>query len=146
MLHPFDTHFWLAKLTDGQWISAEDYSSADPIFARAVKVRIEPLSMASIQAILEAEIPPGYTTFLRTDIHRDLADLENIAKLGYIMALERGLFPDRGTLNLSELPLEDGFRAELCCWNGDVAFDSSSNFRYEINNVAGIDIYKFIMK
>ena len=102
--------------------------------------------MASIQAILEAEIPPGYTTFLRTDIHRDLADSENIAKLGYIMALERGLFPDRGTLNLSELPLEDGFRAELCCWNGDVTFDSSSNFRYEINNVAGIDIYKFIMK
>ena len=144
IIHCYDTHFWLAKLPDGSWISAEDHSSADLIFAQATRIRIEPISLASIQAILDAEVPEGYTAFLRTDIHRDMANIEAVAKLGYIMGMERGYFPDRGSLNLSELPLKDGFRAELCCWDGRVQFESSPNFKFEIDNSKGVDVYKFI--
>jgi len=161
MLHPYDTHFWLARLQDGSWISAEDHSSADLIFAQATRIRIEPISLASIQAILEAEVPPGYTAFLRTDIHQDI-QINQIAKLGYVMSLEKGVWPEPGRVAIggfawregqeamiweaSQLPLIDGFRAELCCWNGNVEFESSPNFSFNVSQENGIDIYKFMKR
>ena len=42
------------------------------------------------------------------------------------------------------LPIKDGFRAELCCWDGQVAFESSPNFTFETLQEDGRDLYKFI--
>lgn len=136
---------WLARLPDGRWISAEDHASYEPVFQTAKRIRIEPISAASIQAVLEAEVLEGYTAFLRTDIHQDV-NSGQIAKLGYIMALERGHRNEPGKVALSELPMIDGFRAELCCWNGQVDFESSPNFSYEVNHEGGKDIYKFFRR
>jgi hypothetical protein len=144
MIHPYDTHFWMAKAPGG-WISAEDHASYEPIFQTATKIRIEPLSLQSIQAVLEAEVPAGYTAFLRTDIHQDVQS-NRIARLGYIMAMERGTWPEPGKVALSELPIGDGFRAELCCWNGQVDFVSSPNFSYEVSKENGQDIYRFMKR
>ena len=141
MIHDYDSHAWIARLPDSSWISAEEHSSADPIFATANRVRIEPLHQDTVQAILDAEIPPGYTAFLRTDLHVEMGG--KLAKLGYIMAVERGKYPDAATHSLDSLPLIDGFRAELCCWNGEVEFEGKG-FGYHIFSEDGIDIYKFI--
>lgn len=140
MIHFFDTHMWLARLPGGNWIGAGEHTSNEAIFQTATRVRVEPLSLQSIQAILECEIPEGYTIFLRTDVHKDMAG--NIHRLGYIMALERGKWENPGGVALSEIPLIDGFRAELCCWNGQVEFESS-NFSYQISTEMGNDLYKF---
>jgi len=142
MIHDYDTHFWIAKTPDG-WISAEDHASYEPIFQQATRVRIEPLSAATVRAILEADVPEGYTAFLRTDIHQDVAT-NQIARLGYIMALERGYWKEPGKVALSDLPLVDGFRAELCCWNGQVDFESSANFSYIVVREDDMDLYKFM--
>jgi hypothetical protein len=143
IIHTWDTHAWSARLPDGSWISAYDYSSNDPIFQQATRIRIEPIDTGGVQAILDCAIPEGYTAFLRTDIHRDMAS-EEIAKLGYIMALEKGTWPDPGIISLDSVPLVDGFRAELQTWDGCIDFISSSNFSYEIETIMGIDVYKFI--
>jgi hypothetical protein len=142
MIHDYDTHFWIAKTPDG-WISAEDHASHEPIFQQAKRIRIEPLSAATVRAILEADVPDGYTAFLRTDIHQDIAT-NQIARLGYIMALERGRWEEPGKIALSDLPLVDGFRAELCCWNGQVDFESSANFSYKVVREDDMDLYKFM--
>ena len=156
MIHEYDTHFWLAKTPAG-WISAEDHFSYEPIFQQASRIRIEPLHQAAIQAILEAMVPAGYTAFLRTDIHQDI-ESNKVARLGYIMALERGIWPEPGKVAIGGfgldaqgqalawdgLPIKDGFRAELCCWNGQVAFESSPNFSFETLQEDGRDLYKFI--
>lgn len=156
MIHLYDSHFWLAKLPDGSWISAEDHASWEQIFQTAKRIRIEPLSLQSIQAVLDCKVLPGYTAFLRTDIHRDMAT-NRIARLGYVLALERGSWADPGGLAIGGfridetcravawdgLPILDGFRAELCCWNGVVLFDSSNNFEYSITKDGIIDVYKF---
>lgn len=141
MIHPYDTHFWLAKLANGKWISAEDHCSADPIFSEAVLVRIEPISPASIQAVLESPIPEGYSAFLRTDPVIDIVK-GTLAGVCYIMSLERGKFERPGHMALSQLPLKDGFRAELKM-NGEVDFKSSPNFSYEVLHENNIDVYKF---
>ena len=156
MIHEYDTHFWLAK-TPGGWISAEDHFSYEPIFQQANKIRIEPLHQAAVQAILDAAVPSGYTAFLRTDIHQEV-ESNKVARLGYIMALERGSWPDPGKVALGGfaldgggnatdwegLAIKDGFRAELCCWNGQVAFESSPDFTFELSQEDGRDLYKFI--
>lgn len=156
MIHEYDTHFWLAKTPAG-WISAEDHFSYEPIFQQASRIRIEPLHQAAIQAILEAMVPAGYTAFLRTDIHQDI-ESNKVARLGYIMALERGTWQDPGKVAIGGfeldaqghatswegLPIKDGFRAELCCWNGQIAFDASPNFSFKFSQEDGRDLYKFI--
>jgi hypothetical protein len=38
----------------------------------------------------------------------------------------------------------DGFRAELCCWNGQVDFESSANFSYKVVREDDMDLYKFM--
>jgi hypothetical protein len=141
LLHSYDTCIWFAKTPDG-WISAQDHCSADPDFAKATRIRIEPLYDTSIQAILDAVVPEGYTAFLRTDIHQAMDG--TIDKVGYILALEKGKFEDRGYLDLSNLPIVDGFRAELQTWDGYIEFESSHNFVYKIYNEHGIDVYKFV--
>ena len=155
MIHDFDTHYWLARIPDG-WISAEDHASYEPAFQRADKIRIEPLSLQSIQAILCCDVPPGYVAFLRTDIHQDV-ETGKIARLGYILAIERGEWQDPGKVAIGGfqmdgadklttwdgLPIIDGFRAELCTWNGQVAFESSHNFSFDVSHENGIDMYKF---
>jgi len=152
MIHDWDTHDWLARLPDETWISAEDHSSADPCFAEATRIRIEPLHQATVQAILDAEVPPGYTAFLRTDLHVDMGG--KLAKLGYILAIEKGQWDKPGYLPIggfeegiwTGLPILDGFRAELQTWNGEVAFESSSNFSYEATHENELDVYKFVMR
>jgi hypothetical protein len=141
MLHSFDTHIWFAKTPDG-WISAQDHCSADSEFSKASRIRIEPLYDTSIQAILDTAIPDDYTAFLRTDIHQAMDG--TIDKLGYILALEKGKFENRGYLDLSSLPILDGFRAELQTWDGGIDFQSSPNFFYKIYEENGIDVYKFV--
>jgi hypothetical protein len=157
-IHDYDTHFWLAK-TPVEWISAEDHYSYEPIFQQASRIRIEPLHLAAIQAVLDACIPAGYTAFLRTDIHQDV-ESNKIARLGYIMALECGGWPEPGKVAIGGfgldaqgqatawdgLPIKDGFRAELCCWNGQVAFESSPNFTFDHSNENRVDIYKFLTR
>jgi hypothetical protein len=157
MIHEYDSHYWIARTPDG-WISAQDHYSYDPIFLKATKIRIDPISDLSIQAALEAEVPPGYTAFLRTDLHRNLQG--DLIRLGYIMAMERGDWPDPGKISIggfelddmaqptawAGLPIIDGFRAELCTWNGQVAFESSSNFSYSYSFKDRRDLYKFERK
>lgn len=145
MIHDFDTHIWRAQILHGPWVSAEDHYSYEPIFQEATKIRIEPISLESVQAVLQTEIPDGYTPFLRTDIHQDVTTGQ-IARLGYIMALERGEWPEPGKVALSDLPLIDGFRAELQAWDGKVDFESSLNFSYEVNHEGELDIYKFLKR
>jgi hypothetical protein len=159
MIHDWDTHYWLARTPDG-WISAEDHSSLDPEFQTARRVRIEPLSpLQSIQAIIDAVIPPGYTAFLRTDIHRDMASGQ-IVRLGYVLVVEKGSWPDPGKMAIGGflldkdyqattwegLPLVDGFRSELCTWNGQVAFEASPNFGFERSIEGSCDLYKFDLR
>jgi hypothetical protein len=144
MIHPYDTHEWQALC--GQWITAKDHCSVEPIFQQATKIRIVPLYLEAVQAILQAEVPDGYTAFLRTDIHRDMACSEKVAKLGYILALERGEWPDPGSIPLDSIPLVDGFRAELCCWDGNVLFESSPDFYHKSVSQNGLDLYKFIKR
>ncbi len=157
-IHDYDSHFWLAKTPAG-WISAEDHYSYEPIFQRASRIRIEPLHLAAIQAVLDAAIPAGYTAFLRTDIHQDV-ESNKIARLGYIMALERGSWPEPGKVAIGSyaldpgghatdwegLPIKDGFRAELCGWNGQIAFDASPDFIFDYSKENGVDIYKFLKR
>jgi len=158
MIHDYDTHFWLAKTPVG-WISAEDHASYEPIFAQANRIRIEPLSLLqSIQAVLDADVPHGYAAFLRTDLHRNLQG--DLIKLGYILAVEKGEWPEAGRMPIGGFLLDaqaqagawdglaiiDGFRAELCCWNGQVAFESSPNFSFDCSIENGVDIYKFVRK
>ncbi len=154
MINDYDSHYWIARAPSG-WISAEDHYSYDPIFAQATKIRIDPISDLSIQASLEAEVPPGYTAFLRTDLHRNMKG--DLIRLGYIMAMELGDWPDPGKISIggfeldnmaqptawAGLPIKDGFRAELCTWNGQVAFESSSNFSFRRTFEYGKDLYKF---
>lgn len=152
MIHDYDTHFWIAKTPDG-WISAEDHASHEPIFQQATRIRIEPLSAATVRAILEADVPDGYTAFLRTDQFRKMDG--TLIRWGYVLAVERGHWPDPGReqiggFEFSEgqsswrgLPLKDGFRAELCCWDGRVAFEASPNFSFSITKEADCDLYKF---
>jgi hypothetical protein len=140
MIHDFDTHFWLAKLKDGKWISAEEHSTADDAFNEASFVRIEPISKASIWAVLQSAIPEGYAPFLRTNVDQPLGGGE--AKLSYMLALERGTFPNRASLSLSELHIVDGFRAELR-GDGTVDFKTSSHFGYHIFHEDDMDIYDF---
>lgn len=144
IIHDWDTHFWLAKLKDGSWISAEDHCSADPAFAEATLVRIEPISPASIQAVLESPVYEGYTMFLRTDPIIDVTKGQTVG-ICYVMALERGKFEHPGHIALSQLPLKDGFRAELQI-DGNVDFKSSPNFSYEVSQENNIDVYRFFMR
>lgn len=156
MIHAFDSFFWLARLPDGRWISAENHASYEPIFQTAKRIRIEPISAASIQAVLCADVPDGYTAFLRTDIHEDITTGKGM-KVGYVMALERGKWPKPGSVPIGgfegdkwkagpELPLVDGFRAELQTWDGAVLFESSANFSYKVDHEGGKDIYKFFRR
>lgn len=152
MIHDWDTHYWLARTPDG-WISADDHSSGEPIFQLANRIRIEPLTAASVRAILDADIPAGYTAFLRTDQHRRMDGA--LIRWGYVLAVERGAWADPGREAIGGfefqreespwigLPLKDGFRAELCCWNGQVAFESSPNFSFAVTKKADCDLYNF---
>jgi len=152
MIHDWDTHYWLARTPDG-WISAEDHSSGDLAFQQANRIRIEPLTAASVRAILDADIPAGYTAFLRTDQHRRMDGA--LIRWGYVLAVERGAWADPGREAIGGfefqreespwigLPLKDGFRAELCGWNGRVAFESSPNFSFTVTKEADCDLYKF---
>ena len=152
MIHDFDTHYWLARTPDG-WISAVDHSSGDLAFQQANRIRIEPLTAASVRAILDADIPAGYTAFLRTDQHRRMNGA--LIRWGYVLAVERGAWADPGREAIGGfefqreespwigLPLKDGFRAELCCWDGQVAFESSPNFSFAITKEADCDLYNF---
>jgi len=156
LIHDYDTHYWIARTPDG-WISAEDHASYEPIFQQANRIRIEPLHQAAIQAILDVMIPASYTAFLRTDIHQEV-ESSRVARLGYIMALERGVWPEPGKVAIGGfaldggghatawegLPIQDGFRAELCCWNGQVAFEASPNFSFKCSQEDGRDLYKFV--
>ncbi|KUG17157.1 hypothetical protein ASZ90_013160 [hydrocarbon metagenome] len=150
MIHDWDSHYWMAKLPSGKWISAANHSSFEPIFQTATKIRIEPLSSLSAQAVLEAEVPDGYTAFLRTDrveIVMKGPDADNTPKLIYVMALERGYWPDPGRVALSTVPLRDGFRAELQIFpdgHGEVDFSSSGYFISEVKNTIKYDLYRFI--
>lgn len=145
MIHDWDTHYWLAELPDGEWISAEEHSSAEPIFQTAKRIQIVPISTSSSQAILDAEVPEGYTAFLRTDrieIVMRGPDAEQAPKLIYVMAMERGHWLEPGRIALSTVPLLDGFRAELRIFrdgHGEVDFISSDNFIYKADR----DIYRF---
>lgn len=150
MIHDWDKHYWLAKLPSGKWISAANHSSFEPIFQTATKIRIEPLSSLSAQAVLEAEVPDGYTAFLRTDrveIVMKGPDAASGPKLIYVMALEKGHWDDPGRVALSTVPLKDGFRAELRIFpdgHGEVDFNSSGNFISEVANMGECDLYRFI--
>jgi hypothetical protein len=150
MIHDWDTHFWMARVPSGKWISAANHSSFEPIFQTATKIRIEPLSSLSAQAVLEAEVPDGYTAFLRTDrieIVMKGPDAASGPKLIYVMALEKGHWDDPGRVALSTVPLKDGFRAELRIFpdgHGEVDFNSSDNFIYEVTNMGECDLYRFI--
>lgn len=144
MLHCWDTHYWIAKTPKG-FISAEDHCSADPEFKEATWVRIEPLTSASIQAVLQADIPKGYTAFLRTDPIIEVVS-GKMAGLNYILALEKGEWSEPGKVALSEVPLKDGFRAELRTVTGEVDFQSSDDFYFEKEDVCGLDVYKFIKR
>lgn len=153
MIHDFDTHYWLAR-TPGGWISAEDHASYEPAFQRANRIRIEPLTADAVRAILDADIPPGYTAFLRTDQYRRMDG--TLVRWGYVLAVERGEWTDPGREPLGSfefqgkespwdgLPIKDGFRAELCCWDGRVAFESSPNFSFTVTKEADCDLYKFV--
>ena len=152
MLHDHDTHYWLARTPDG-WISAEDHASYEPAFQLATRIRIEPLTADAVRAILDADIPPGYTAFLRTDQYRHMNGA--VVRWGYVMAVERGEWPDPGREPIggfefqgkespwAGLPIRDGFRAELCCWDGQVAFEASPNFSFAVTKEADCDLYKF---
>ena len=152
MIHDFDTHYWLARTPDG-WISAEDHASHEPAFQLATRIRIEPLTSDAVRAILDADIPPGYTAFLRTDQYRRMDG--TLVRWGYVLAVERGEWADPGREPLGGfafqgkespwegLPIKDGFRAELCCWDGLVAFESSPNFSFTVTKEADCDLYKF---
>ena len=152
MIHDWDTHYWLARTLDG-WISAEDHSSGDLAFQQANRIRIEPLTAASVRAILDADIPAGYTAFLRTDQHRRMDGA--LIRWGYVLAVERGAWADPGREAIGGfefqgkespwigLPIKDGFRAELCCWDGQVAFEASPNFSFTVTKEADCDLYKF---
>ncbi|HPC90376.1 MAG TPA: hypothetical protein PKY93_08630 [Methanothrix sp.] len=150
MIHDWDTHYWLAELPDGEWISAEEHSSAEPIFQTAKRIQIVPISTSSSQAILDAEVPEGYTAFLRTDrieIVMRGPDAEQAPKLIYVMAMERGHWLEPGRIALSTVPLLDGFRAELRIFrdgHGEVDFISSDNFISEVTNMDEYDLYRFI--
>jgi len=153
MIHDWDTHFWMARVPSEEceeWISAENHGSHEPIFQTANKIRIEPISTVSAQAILEAEVPDGYTTFLRTDrieIVMKGPDAARAPKLIYVMALEKGHWDDPGRVPLSTVPLKDGFRAELRIFpdgHGEVDFNSSGNFISEVANMGECDLYRFI--
>jgi hypothetical protein len=68
-------------------------------------------------------------------------------KLIYVMALEKGHWDDPGRVALSTVPLKDGFRAELRIFpdgHGEVDFNSSDNFIYEVTNMGECDLYRFI--
>jgi len=152
MIHDWDTHYWLARTPDG-WISAEDHSSGDLAFQLANRIRIEPLTAASVRAILDADIPAGYTAFLRTDQHRRMDGA--LIRWGYVLAVERGAWADPGREAIGGfefqgkespwigLPIKDGFRAELYCWDGQVAFEASPNFSFTVTKEADCDLYKF---
>ena len=152
MIHDWDTHYWLARTPDG-WISAEDHSSGDLAFQQANRIRIEPLTAASVRAILDADIPAGYTAFLRTDQHRRMDGA--LIRWGYVLAVERGAWADPGREAIGGfefqgkespwigLPIKDGFRAELYCWDGQVAFEASPNFSFTVTKEADCDLYKF---
>jgi hypothetical protein len=152
MIHDWDTHFWMARVPSEElekWISAEDHGSHEPIFQTANKIRIEPISTLSAQAVLEAEVPDGYTAFLRTDrIEMVMGDpCKDVPKLIYVMALERGHWEDPGRVALSTVPLKDGYRAELRIFpdgHGEVDFNSSGNFISEVTNMGECDLYRFI--
>jgi hypothetical protein len=152
MIHDWDSHYWMARLPSGGWISAEDHASYEPIFQTANRIRIEPLSLQSAQAVLDAEIPGGYTTFLRTDrniIVMRGPDADEAPCLFYVMAIEKGHWEEPGKACLSDIPLVDGFRAELQIFkdgHGGVDFKASDNFYYEVNKENGIDIYKFVKR
>ena len=95
----------------------------------------------------------GYTAFLRTDQHRRMDGA--LIRWGYVLAVERGAWADPGREAIGGfefqgkespwigLPIKDGFRAELCCWDGQVAFESSPNFSFAITKEADCDLYKF---
>jgi len=152
MIHDFDTHYWLARTPDG-WISAEDHASYEPAFQRANRIRIEPLTSDAVRAILDADIPPGYTAFFRTDQYRHMNG--TLVRWGYVLAVERGEWSDPGREPIGGfefqgkespwvgLPIRDGFRAELCCWDGQVAFEASPNFSFTVTKEADCDLYKF---
>lgn len=149
MIHDWDTHYWLAELPDGEWISAEEHSSAEPIFQTAKRIQIVPISTSSSQAILDAEVPEGYTAFLRTDrieIVMRGPDADQVSRLIYVMALEKGHWDDPGRVALSTVSLKDGFRAELRIFldgHGEVDFNSSGNFISEVTTVGECDLYRF---
>lgn len=151
MIHDWDTHFWLARLLKDTWISAEEYSSNDPKFKEANLVRIEPISTLSVQATLEAEIPDGYTMFLRTDRIMAITigagePINSAPDIIYVMALERGEWAEPGKVPLSSIPMNDGFRAELRIFkdgHGEVDFTSTNNFISEVENMNGLDTYRF---
>jgi hypothetical protein len=151
MIHDWDTHFWMARIPDEPWISAEECSSDDPRFQRADLVRIEPLNVLSVQATLEAEIQDGYTMFLRTDRIMAITigagePINNAPDIIYVMALERGEWAEPGKVPLSSIPMKDGFRAELRIFkdgHGEVDFTSTNNFISEVENMNGLDTYIF---
>jgi hypothetical protein len=151
MIHDWDSHYWIAKTPKG-WISAENHPSYDPIFQQASRIRIEPISFASIQAVLEANVPKGYTPFLRTNVDKAMSG--EIVRLSYVLALEKGTFNDPGRLALSEVPFVDGFRSELCVTDGHISFDSPGMddqghggiFDYKIDTESGIDIHTFFKR
>ena len=146
MIHDWDKHYWLAKTPEG-WISALDHSSNEPIFKQATRIRIEPLSTDGVMAVLDADVPGGYTAFLRTN--RAIKMSGEIMRLSYLIAVERGQWTgaeDIGGFEFTEegdkwggLPVKDGFRAELCCWDGAIHFEASPNFTFSRRD----DFYKF---
>ena len=146
MIHDWDKHYWLAKTPEG-WISALDHSSNEPIFKRATRIRIEPLSTDGVMAVLDADVPEGYTAFLRTN--RDIKMSGEIMRLSYLIAVERGQWTGAEDIGGFEftvggdrwdgLPVKDGFRAELCCWDGAIHFEASPNFTFSRQD----DFYKF---
>lgn len=150
MIHDWDSHYWMARLPSGEWISASEHGSHEPLFQTATKIRIEPISQLSAQAALMADVPEGYTAFLRTDrieIVMKGPDAGRVPKLIYVMALERGHWEDPGRVALSTVHLKDGFRAELRIFqdgHGEVDFISSDNFIAEVMKMDGQDLYKFV--
>jgi hypothetical protein len=69
-----------------------------------------------------------------------------IARVGYVLALERGTWPEPGKISLDALPLVDGFRAFLQAWDGQVHFESSPNFYHEVASENKADLYKFLKR
>ena len=76
-------------------------------------------------------------------------DADKVPILIYVLALEKGHWNEPGKACLSEIPLKDGFRAELMIYkdgHGEVDFKSSDNFFSEVEHVDGLDLYKFIKR